>query len=158
MTIRELIVTIGVIGLLVERIIRWIFRFIRPEKEIDKIAMDMVKLHQERGWDSTPLTYFYFYKRGLKEKTRSHKDFIEYLEHKERRINQTLKYMDERYAIIDEMEHILDDLEQKDKLPPELKELRDDVRIFYQKRKWYISIEESKIKDIASKIFRRLKK
>jgi len=45
MTIREWIVTIGVIGLIIERIIRWIFRFIRPEKEIDKIAMDMVKLH-----------------------------------------------------------------------------------------------------------------
>ena len=158
MTTQNWIVTIGVITLVIERIIRWIFRFIRPEKEIYKIAMDMVKLHRERGWDSTPLTYFYFYKRGLKEQTRSPKDFMEYLEHKVRKINQNLEYMDKHYAIMDEMEHILYDLEQKDELPPELKEFREDVRILYQKHKWYISFKESKIKEIATKIFRRLKK
>jgi hypothetical protein len=163
MSVKDWIVTIGVIALIVERIIRWIFRFIRPEKEIDKLAMDMVKLGLKGDdWWSTPLARFYFYKRGLKKQARSPEDFVQYLEDKEKNINIKLENLERAlthgFAIMDEMEDILDDLEKKEKLPPELKDLREDVRIFTQKHWKAIDSRKTKIKEVATKIFRRLKR
>ncbi len=95
MAIKDWIIIIGVISLVIERIIRWIFRFIRPEKEIDSIAMDMVKLNEKRAWNSTPLVFFYFYKRALKKQERYSKDFVEYLKNKEKEINQKLENLEQ---------------------------------------------------------------
>lgn len=160
MAIREWIVTIAVISLVIERVIRWIFRFIRPEKEIDKIAMEMVKLHTKsvgEGWDSTPLALFYFYKQGLKRDLRIDEDFAEWIQERERKINEKLEdcenCQNKNLAIIRELNSLFYELKNQGRLPGELIDFLHRAEVLFGRNSDIIRIRENKIKEIVSKFF-----
>ncbi len=162
MTIKDWFIIIAVSSLVLERIIRWIFRFIRPEKEIDNIAMDMVKLNEKRRWDSTPLTFFYFYKAGLKYRIRWRRGYIDYMTSKEEEINRKLERLDYMFnnalATIEELKSILSDwqeLEKQGKLPDELKTFVEEAQILVSMERDAGKFREEGLRGIINKAFKR---
>lgn len=163
MAIKDWILIIGVSSLVLERIVRWIFKLIRPEKEIDKIAMDMVKLNQGNHWNSSPLAFFYLYKNALQKNVRFNKDFADYLIYKEQRLNQEIDRSESNFnrnlGIALQLEGILGELKKKDKLPDELNELLKKVLLLTNREREYIqwSFNKEKIKNAINNIFKQNK-
>jgi len=159
--IKDWILIVGVASLVLERVIRWIFRLIRPEKEIDCLAMDMVKLQDKIGYRATPLTHFYLYKGALKKGFRWNGDYVRYLEHKEERINQSIdtqnRIIENNYAVIVELNEVLERMQKEAKLPEELKDLLYSSQALLQNNKSAMTLRMEKITAVINKVFRKSK-
>jgi hypothetical protein len=159
MDFKDWVLFLGVSSLIIERIIRWFFRFHRPEKEIDKIALEMVKLKMGRDWDSTPLTFFYSYKEALKKNLRLNKDFVDYLINREEFFNQKVEQvqfsLDHKIAMALELESILKELKAENNLPQKLEEFLDDISRSVRKESNYIAENKEKLQAIIKNIFKK---
>jgi len=159
MDFKDWFLIFGVISLIIERIIRWFFRFHRSEKEIDKIALEMVKLKMGRDWESAPLAFFYSYKEALKKNRRLNKDFVNYLINQERSLYQKIEReqfnLDYKISIALELESILKELKAEDNLPQKLEEFLSDISRSLSRERSYITENKEKLQAIIKKIFKK---